>query len=206
MDINADPEMSDSRRQWVHWLKSFTTYIAQMPDVSEVNKLSLLINHMDAAAYELISKATSYEEVIQILTHTYAKTRYALMSCKQQTGGSLDCYPQKLKRLSVNCNCQVVPAQVHKEEAIRNAFIAGVISSDVRKRLLKNDNLALQTAFVETRSLETAQKTLKRMMVVFLIKAIPIIYPILLSCKEESAQANQRKQRRIERGVSMFLR
>ena len=162
--FTADPEVSDSRRQWMHWHKSFTTYLAQMPDVTEANKLSLLINHIDAAVYELISEAASYEEAIQILTTTYATTpnsifaRYALMSSKQQTGESLDCYLQKLKRLSVDCNYQAVSAQVHKEEAIRDAFIAGVISSDIRKRLLENDNLTLQAALDKARSLETAQK------------------------------------------------
>ena len=72
--FTADPEVSDSRRQWMHWHKSFTTYLAQMPDVTEANKLSLLINHIDAAVYELISEAASYGEAIQILTATCATT------------------------------------------------------------------------------------------------------------------------------------
>ena len=124
----ADPESGDSKRQWLHWCKSFTTSLTQMQDVSDANKLSLLINHIDAAVYELIAEATTYNEALAILTNIYAKTlspifaRYALIICKQQTGESLKTYFQKLKRSSVDCNYQAVSAQVH-EEVIRNAFI-----------------------------------------------------------------------------------
>ena len=66
---------------------------------------------------------STYNEAIQILSDTFAKTpssifaRYALMSPKLLTGESLDIYLQKLKRLSVDCNYQAVSDQVHKEEA-----------------------------------------------------------------------------------------
>ena len=161
----ADPEVGDSKRQWLDWHKSFTTYVGQIENVTETNKLNLLINHIDAAVYEYISEAGTYnEEDSQILSDTFAKipssifARYALMSCKQLTGESLDIYLQKLKRLSVDCNYQAVSAQVHKEEAIRNAVIGGIISSNIRQRLLEDNNLTLQAAFDKARSLETAQK------------------------------------------------
>ena len=51
------------------------------------------------------------------------------MSCKQQIGESLDVYFHKLRRFSVECDFQAVSAQVHKE-AIRDAFIGSIISSD----------------------------------------------------------------------------
>ena len=54
----ADPEDRDSRRQWAHIASSFSLRIAQIPDVSEANKLSLLISHIHAAVYELISEAS----------------------------------------------------------------------------------------------------------------------------------------------------
>ena len=138
----ADPESGDSKRQWLHWCKSFTTYLAQMQDVNDANKLSLLINHIDPAVYELIAEATTYHEALAILTNIYAKTpspifaRYTLITCKQQAGESLDTYFQKLKRLSEKCNYQAVSAQVHKEEAIRDAFIEGMMSYNIRQRLL----------------------------------------------------------------------
>ena len=67
-------------------------------------------------------------------------------------------YFQKLKRLSVDCNYQAVSAQVHKEEAIRNAFIGGMMSNNIRPRLLEDHTLTLRTAFDKARSLEIAQQ------------------------------------------------
>ena len=51
----ADPESGDSKRQRKHWFKSFTTYIAQMQNLTEADKLNLLVNHIDAVVYEIIS-------------------------------------------------------------------------------------------------------------------------------------------------------
>ena len=159
----ADPESGDPKRQWKHWFKSFTTYIAQMQNLTEADKLNLLVNHIDAAVYEIISEAASFEDAVELLSHTYAKSpspifaRYALMTCKQRTRESLDSYLQKLKRMSIDCDFQAVTALVHKE-AIRDAFIGGLVSNEIRQRLLENNNLTPQAAFDKTRSLETAQK------------------------------------------------
>ena len=140
----ADPESGDSKRQWKHWFKSFTTYIAQMQNLTEADKLNLLVNHIDAAVYEIISEAASFEDAVELLSHTYAKSpspifaRYAQMTCKQKTGESLDSYLQKLKLMSIDCNFQAVTALIHKEEAIRDAFIGGLVSNEIRQRLLEN--------------------------------------------------------------------
>ena len=87
--------------------------------------------------------------------------RYELISCKQRSGESLDRYLRKLTQLSMDCDYQAVSAQLHKEEAIRDAFIAGIISNEIRQRLLEDSNLTLQVAFEKARSLETAQRNAK---------------------------------------------
>ena len=81
-----------------------------------------------------------------------------MITCKQPAGESLDTYFQKLKRLSVDCNYQAVSAQVRKEEAIRDAFIGGMMSYDIRQRLFEDHNLTLRDAYNKARSLQTAQK------------------------------------------------
>ena len=99
-------------------------------EISDADNLIFLINHVDASVYELISEATTYNDAAEILASTYSKkpspsfARYKLISCKQQSGEPLDCYLQKLKRLSMDCNYQAESAQVHKKEAICDAFIA----------------------------------------------------------------------------------
>ena len=70
-------------------------------------------------------------------------------------------YFQKLKRLSVDCNYQAVSAQVHKEDAIRDAFIGGMMSNNIRPRFLEDHTLTLRTAFDKARSLEIAQQNAK---------------------------------------------
>ena len=98
------------------------------------------------------------------LRTTYAKTpspvfaRYVLKSCKQQVGESFDAYLQSLKRLSLDCNFRAVSAVVHKEEAIRDAFISGMISNEIRQRLLENQDLTLAWTVEKARTLELAQR------------------------------------------------
>ena len=52
-----------------------------------------------------------------------------------------------------------VSAKLYKEEAIRDAFISGILSDEIRQqRLLEDHDLSLQNAFDKARSLEIAQK------------------------------------------------
>ena len=51
-----------------------------------------------------------------------------------------------------------VSAKLYKEEAIRDAFKSGILSNEIRQRLLKDHDLSLQNAFNKARSLEIAQK------------------------------------------------
>ena len=165
--FSANPENVDSRKEWLNWQKTFITYTANMTELSDVVKLNLLINHVDASVYELISEVTTYNDAIKVLESTYVKrtnpifARYKLISCRQQSGESLDCYLQRLKRLSIDCDYQAVSAQLHKEEAIRDAFIGGIVSNEIRQHLLKDSNLTLQVAFEKARSLETAQSNVE---------------------------------------------
>ena len=58
----------------------------------------------------------------------------------------------------MNCDYQsAVSAQVHKKEAIHNAFIDGIILNKIRQHLLEDTNLTLQVPFKKARSLETTQ-------------------------------------------------
>jgi len=49
-------------------------------------------------------------------------------------------------------------AEQHKNEAIRDAFIAGLKSNSIRQRLLERRELDMETAFDNARSLEMAEK------------------------------------------------
>ena len=50
--FSVKPENVDSRKEWPHWQKTFKTYTANMTEISDGEKLNVLINHVDASVYE----------------------------------------------------------------------------------------------------------------------------------------------------------
>ena len=112
------------------------------------------VNHVNSAAYEVISESRSFEEAINKLQKVYAMApnpifaRYLLKTCRQQTGQSLDDYFQKLKSLSMDCNFAAVSAIQHKQEAMRNAFISGLAFPEIRQQILEKTRLDLQATLV----------------------------------------------------------
>ena len=111
-----------------------------------------------------MSKTPVYDDAVDLLTDTYARApslifaRYALKTCNQQVGESLDVYFQKLKRLVADCNFLAASPKLHKEEAIRDAFVSRILSNEIRQRLLEDHDLSLQKTFNKARSLEIEQK------------------------------------------------
>ena len=60
--------------------------------------------------------------------------------------------------MSRDCDYRDVNASEYQNEAIRDALIDGLLSHDIRQRLLENSKLTLAEAFSQARSLELAQK------------------------------------------------
>ena len=59
-------------------------------------------------------------------------------------------YLQKLKQLAKDCNYRLVSADVCRSEAIRDAFIFGLLSTSIRSSLqknTKNDSMTLEVIF-----------------------------------------------------------
>jgi len=160
----VDPHCKDAKRQWLHWYRSFTTYLLRLGEVSDADKLTLLVNHVDAVGYELISEATIYDEAVNTLQEVNAKppnpvlARYLLKSCKQQLEETLEQYVQKLERLRTDCSFLAVSASRHKEEVIRDAFISGIVSNEIKRRLLEENNLSLDNTISKVRSLEAGHR------------------------------------------------
>ena len=158
------PSAQDAAKRWLHWLMTFENFVTAIPSApdEEVNKL---INYVTSDVYQLFCEAETCEEAIALLKTLYIKTpneifaRHKLATRKQQIGETLDQYLQELKLLSKDCNFRQVSAIQHREEAIRDAFISGLLSGSIRQRLLENKTLDLQTAFDQARALDTAQKT-----------------------------------------------
>ena len=160
------PESPGSTKSWSHWLKTFNNFISsiQLPDQQVPDKLLLLTNFLSPAVYDFISDATDFDSAIDILKSLYVKpanevfARHVLSTTKQEPGQPLDQFLQNLKTLSKDCNFKAVSAEENRDAAVRDAFIGGLSSNQIRQRLLEKSSLNLTAAFELARSLEMAEK------------------------------------------------
>ena len=162
--MTIDPSSPDALKTWRHWKRTFDFFVESLPQAPPPNKLATLVNYVGPSIYELIADSASYEDAIKTLKDTYDKpkntvfARHLLSCCKQEPGQSLDQFLQRLKTLAKECDFKAVSADVHREEAIRDAFISGLASPQIRQRLLEKVTLDLDTAFADARTLDMAEK------------------------------------------------
>ena len=151
--------------QWKHWHRTFTSFLAKCGETSASDKLELLINHISPEVYEHISECESFDTAILILESIFVKpvnsifARYQLARRKQLGHETLDQFLQSLRSLAKDCQFQAQTMKERSEEAIMDAFIAGLASNCIRQRLLENKSLNLDTAFQQARSLDVAQQS-----------------------------------------------
>lgn len=151
-----------SPAQWTHWLCTFTNFVQSISP--EPNKLKLLINYILPEAYSHISDCTTYDAAIAILKTVYVKptnvvfARHQLATRRQLPGESINAFVHSLKILSKDCEFKQVTADTYTEEAVRDAFITGLASPNIRQRLLEKDSLTLSEAVQLARSLDSAQR------------------------------------------------
>ena len=114
--------------------------------------------------YEYIVDCATYEEAIEVLKGLYVTptneiySRHLLATRKQEESESLDQFLHVLRRWSKDCNFTAVTVLENEQGYIRDAFINGIRSREIRQRLLENKILTLDQALEQTRTLERAQK------------------------------------------------
>ena len=133
-------------------------------EAAELKKLHALQNNISHEIFELIMDSEKYEDAIAILDAAYIRptsvvyNRHKLITCKQDAGQSIDTFLQELQRISKSCNFLAVTAEQNRNEYVRDAFINGISSSNIRQRLLENmGDLSLDQAHTQARALEQAQ-------------------------------------------------
>ncbi len=155
--FDADPSASGATKSWIHWKRTFENFLAVLLD-ENIDKFRVLTNFVSPTVFEFIEECTTYEAALETLDNIYVKltneiyARHVLATRRQQTGESLDEYLQALKV----CNFQSVTAAKYCEEYIRDAFITGSHSNQIRQRLWENKTLDLKTMFDQARALESA--------------------------------------------------
>lgn len=163
-ELNIDPKSPSAEDEWDMWKTKFEDFFNSIDSSLNPNKLTLLRAHMSCMCYKLIKSASSYDEAVKVLEARYVKphseifTRHKLATRKQQPGESLDTYLEELGLLASQCKFEAATAEKVKEDAIRDAFISGILSNTIRQRLLENQKLDLDTAVSQARAQEMAQK------------------------------------------------
>ena len=146
-----------------HWFRTFESYLSVLPQ-ENLNKLNILINFIASEIFEYVSDSTTYDSAIEVLHQVYIKSpntiflRHLLATRRQTSNELFDDYMQALKILAKDCDFKQVTAQQHCNEAIRDTFINGIISNDIRQRLLEHTDLTLDDMYNKARAYESAQK------------------------------------------------
>ena len=161
--FDTSPHSSDAADKWTHWFRTFKHFLTCIQSQNP-NQLELLVNYLSTSVYKSVARFKTYEDAVHALEALYVPTkseihaRHLLATYKQENGQTIDQYVQKLRELVVDCNYCAVSAEVRQDEAIRDSFISGLLSSHMRERLLENQTLSLTQALNMARALETAQK------------------------------------------------
>ena len=166
--FDGDHTATTGSSEWTHWKRTFSNFInavkKKTPEGETVNSLDILINYVSPKIFTFIADCTTYELAIQTLDSLFIKevnqifARHKLATRKQQPSEDLDQFMQALKTLSKECKFTSVSADVYAQEAVRDAFISGMASHQIRTRLLENNTLTLDNAFSQARALESAHK------------------------------------------------
>ena len=163
--FNQDANLPVAAKEWKFWYRTFNNYLDVIQTLGlPLDKLNVLLGHIDRSVYDYIEDCNTYEEAIQTLNNIYVKptneifARHLLSSHRQKPSESIDQFLQALRELSKDCNYKPVTTEVYKEEAIRDTFINGLESNLIRQRLLENRTLDLQNVYSQARSLDLAQK------------------------------------------------
>ena len=74
------------------------------------------------------------------------------------TGESIHNFVVRFKRLSQECECQAVSVERYRLELMRDAFITGIQSHAIRRRLLEESTLNFEDGLRKARAMEPAFK------------------------------------------------
>ena len=162
--FDVNPNEPNAAKEFTHWMKTFEHYCEVLPQTG-LDKLKLLPNYLSPQVFDYINDKTTYDDAVKALKDIYVKpsnevfARHLLKTRKQQNGESIDDFLQELRTLSKDCSFKDVDKILYASESIRDAFIAGIQSNVIRRRLLENNTLDLDTMYDQARSLDIAQRS-----------------------------------------------
>ena len=217
--FDCDPNAAGADKQFKHWLATLKNFISNITIPSTTTqtdgdgntttvttaaspasdkKLEVLMNYVAANVFEYIHDCDTYDQAIETLKNIYVKpvneiyARYKLATRKQTESESLDAFIQDLHRLSKDCTFQAVTAEEHRQGYVRDAFISGIRSKEIRQKLLENASLPMDEIFKQARTLQTAHKNAESYATTSLAVCSPM--PFQQSMPEELFSDHQQRQ------------
>lgn len=164
--FSVNPNSPDAADAWNHWRCTFENYLEAM-ESPKLNKLKTLYNFISPEIYKIVSSHTDYDAAMSTLEDIYVEernevcARHLLATARQETNENFDQFLLRLRILAKDCNFKAVSAKQNSDDAIRDAFISGMLSTSTRQRLLEQSSLDLRAAFDQAKALETAEKRSK---------------------------------------------
>ena len=75
--LAIDPNAVSAEDDWKFWYKTFTNFVAAMPQgYNAIDKLNILTAYLTAPIYKLISKETTYDGAIATLRTLFVKPEH----------------------------------------------------------------------------------------------------------------------------------
>ena len=162
--LEVSPSGSDATQVFKHWAFVLDCCRSSLPAThSPQQALGLLAASLSHVNYSLIAGCETYEAAMVRLKSYFIRTpnevvaRHQLLTRKQQPSESTEDFVRSLHLLARDCDYRDCTAQENLEACVRDAFIAGISSSNIRTRLLENRILSLADAQNQARALELAQ-------------------------------------------------
>ena len=77
--LAIDPNAVSAEDDWKFWYKTFTNFVAAMPQGDNaINKLNILTAYLTAPIYKLISEETTYDGAIATLQTLFVKPKHEI--------------------------------------------------------------------------------------------------------------------------------
>ena len=156
--LSIDPNSPSAGKEWKHWVRRFESYASHFAksmsnEEADAYRLNALVNYADTEIYGYFDHCETYEEAEGILQELYVKepseifARYILRMAQQKPSQTLSDFRCTLNKLAKDCSFSNLTAAQHKDLMVRDAFIAGLSSPEIRQRLLEHKTLTYSEAY-----------------------------------------------------------
>ena len=167
--LSIDPNSSAAAKEWNHWSRTFKSYVSRYvtsasEEEANADKLAALINCATPEVFEYIDQCETYDEAEAVLQKLYVKqpnnifARHRLQTAKQKPDQSLAEFHCLLMKLAKDCDFREVTAAQYRDDMIRDSFISGILSTNIRQRLLEHKTLSMKEAYDQALTIDDANR------------------------------------------------